>query len=326
MARFALRGLPMRDAFDSTFDTIVRMPRFELPDSRALLTRRVVAMPEVLVLFCHALSGGIPRDLIRFARQCLDNARAGDKTAIPTAIVVKAATAEYANELIDAAVIRSRLENCAALQPLGKIQRALARADPAEISGLLMRGAYEDLAADETLPELPDPAASRLPVAVLSTVCEYFGLSRTDDEWQEKVHAEIATELAACNADLSLDAGVAIERLTEVRRKFGLRPLPHLTQCRVRTDERTCEDIRAQPVELRDASTSHGPSAGSPREAPLISRRCRRRGWPTPRCCADKQAVAHMGTVPEVAAALLGAARRRLDQAVAVVHAATSAN
>jgi len=67
-AAFELRGLPLRDAFDSAFDEVIHVRYLRLSDSRLLLRRRVIGMSEPFVRLCHCLSGGLPRDLIRVAR------------------------------------------------------------------------------------------------------------------------------------------------------------------------------------------------------------------------------------------------------------------
>ncbi|MGW2219963.1 hypothetical protein ACWCSD_33670 [Nonomuraea sp. NPDC001684] len=66
---FERRGIPLRDAFDSSFDEIVRVGRLSYAESRRLLFRRVIGLSEPYVGLCHVLSGGIARDLIRAARK-----------------------------------------------------------------------------------------------------------------------------------------------------------------------------------------------------------------------------------------------------------------
>jgi hypothetical protein len=68
LAQFELRGLPFRDAFDSAFDGVVLVDYLNLQSSRQLLSRRIVGMPVPFVALCHCFSGGLPRDLIRTAR------------------------------------------------------------------------------------------------------------------------------------------------------------------------------------------------------------------------------------------------------------------
>jgi Cdc6-like AAA superfamily ATPase len=71
LLRFEERGIPARDAFDSTFDTIIRMQRLTLRESLDILNTRAAAFPEALSLACHAWSAGLPRELLRIARRCV---------------------------------------------------------------------------------------------------------------------------------------------------------------------------------------------------------------------------------------------------------------
>lgn len=71
LASFERRGLPVRDAFDSAFDVIFRVESLELGDARRILDSRVLGLPEPFVCLCHCLAGGLPRELIRVARQVI---------------------------------------------------------------------------------------------------------------------------------------------------------------------------------------------------------------------------------------------------------------
>jgi hypothetical protein len=68
MSAFERRGLPLRDAFDSAFDAVVDVGYLDAAGSRRLLQRRVIRMPMAYLDFCYVISGGLPRDLIRIAR------------------------------------------------------------------------------------------------------------------------------------------------------------------------------------------------------------------------------------------------------------------
>ncbi|WP_410568419.1 transcriptional regulator [Amycolatopsis sp. cmx-4-61] len=73
LASFERRGLPVRDAFDSAFDIIFRLEYLTLDDARQVLNNRIVALPEPFVCLCHCLAGGLPRELIRVARQMISD-------------------------------------------------------------------------------------------------------------------------------------------------------------------------------------------------------------------------------------------------------------
>lgn len=69
---FFQRGMPTRDAFDSSFDTIIPVGSLTMNESVTLLENRAPGFPEELSKFCHAWSGGLPRDLLRAARRCVE--------------------------------------------------------------------------------------------------------------------------------------------------------------------------------------------------------------------------------------------------------------
>jgi hypothetical protein len=78
-AAFEMRGLPVRDAFDSAFDEIIQVRYLRLSDSQKLLSMRVTGMSEPFLRLCHCLAGGLPRDLIRVARRLIMGADELDK-------------------------------------------------------------------------------------------------------------------------------------------------------------------------------------------------------------------------------------------------------
>ncbi|MEU4526540.1 hypothetical protein AB0F52_48435 [Amycolatopsis sp. NPDC024027] len=72
LSAFERRGLAFRDAFDSAFDEIVRVDHLSLSDADHMLSKRVTGMSEPFRYLCHCLSGGLPRELIRVARNMAD--------------------------------------------------------------------------------------------------------------------------------------------------------------------------------------------------------------------------------------------------------------
>lgn len=69
LTAFERRGLPLRNAFDSSFDEIMHVGPLSYDESRRLLYRRVIGLSEPYVALCHCLAGGLARDVIRVARQ-----------------------------------------------------------------------------------------------------------------------------------------------------------------------------------------------------------------------------------------------------------------
>ena len=72
MSYFERRGLPFRDVFDSSFDEVVRVGGVSYKESRELLRKRVVGLPVQFACLCHILGGGLPREVIRVAREVCD--------------------------------------------------------------------------------------------------------------------------------------------------------------------------------------------------------------------------------------------------------------
>lgn len=81
MSSFERRGMPFRDEFDSSFDEVVEAGYLRLGDTRRLLRRRVYGMSVPFQMLCHCLSGGLPRDTIRFAREMVSAQATGPALA-----------------------------------------------------------------------------------------------------------------------------------------------------------------------------------------------------------------------------------------------------
>lgn len=226
LARFALRGLPLRDAFDSTFDKIIHLSRFTLPESFELLNERVLGMPEVLVYFCHALSGGVPRDLVRAARQCLEFGRRRLDDRPAAADVVRRVTKHQATEVLDGAVVYARAKSPAVVGMLARAARAVAAAKPYDLSRVLvaqselLSAELELLTAERDELSEADPTMAAVPVAmaILATICECYGRRLSDKEWRGNAqHRAAAIDLALCNALLSVDSDLANEQHADFR-------------------------------------------------------------------------------------------------------------
>ncbi|MFF4572717.1 hypothetical protein [Streptomyces sp. NPDC001410] len=71
-ASFVRRGLPHRGVTDSSLDDIVHVQPCTLAESQSILERRAKELLEPYSLLAHALSGGIPRDLIRYGLRIME--------------------------------------------------------------------------------------------------------------------------------------------------------------------------------------------------------------------------------------------------------------
>ncbi|WP_052412452.1 P-loop NTPase family protein [Streptomyces mutabilis] len=77
-AAFVRRGLPHRDVTDSSLDDVVYVQPSTLQESRTIMARRAPGLSDPYIMLAHALSGGIPRDLLRYGRRIMETR---DKTA-----------------------------------------------------------------------------------------------------------------------------------------------------------------------------------------------------------------------------------------------------
>ena len=83
---FENRGLPIRDIFASSFHEVIPVEILKPSESRDFLKRKSISFTDAQALLCHCLSGGLPRDLIRAARdlaRAADQLRKGDESKPP---------------------------------------------------------------------------------------------------------------------------------------------------------------------------------------------------------------------------------------------------
>ncbi|MER6161196.1 P-loop NTPase fold protein [Streptomyces sp. NPDC001868] len=79
-AAFIRRGLPVRDVTDSSLEDILHLEPRTLEEARELLQTRIPGFTDPFVALVYALSGGIPRDLIRFTRKVVEIRHRTDTT------------------------------------------------------------------------------------------------------------------------------------------------------------------------------------------------------------------------------------------------------
>ncbi|MDO0936850.1 hypothetical protein QQY66_35955 [Streptomyces sp. DG2A-72] len=70
-AAFVRRGLPSRDVTDSSLDDVLHVRPCTLDESTRILLKRAQDIGEAYIALAHTLSGGIPRDLIRYGRRLM---------------------------------------------------------------------------------------------------------------------------------------------------------------------------------------------------------------------------------------------------------------
>ncbi len=219
LAGFALRGIEVRDVFDSAFDIVLDVRPLTVDESLQLLEGRVLAFPKAIGLLCHSVSGGLPRDLIRCARFCITYRKeCGEPVSLAD---------------LTAALARSELSS--ALDAALRV--GLDDSDVIEILTLRERIAGGVALTNEVISDLLTPngdgGTSALSVfaALLETICEYFSRPLDRAEWEQLIDAgdrparTCATAFATVKQTIPLSAAAAAVSLDSARRASDLAPI-----------------------------------------------------------------------------------------------------
>ncbi|UGT63992.1 hypothetical protein [Nocardia asteroides] len=220
LASFALRGVPVRDAFDSAFDLVVGVKRLTFDDSLQLVVRRVIGTPDRIVQLSHVLSGGLPRDLIRFLRACIDVRRTSE-VDVSVSSVAKVVTRAQALVLLEGVTLQVSNEADHIAVCIYEVRRAVADCEDAILYRTLER------AAVHICNSLPDSDVSNASVRAigpvlggLATAGIVFG---ADSEESISIEAQPFTDdMARYFADLGMSAAVSRTELNRIRREAGL--------------------------------------------------------------------------------------------------------
>jgi hypothetical protein len=231
---FALRGVPVRDVFDSSFDTVMRIRPLTVTDSWELIGRRAPLFNEWAALLCHVIAGGLPRDLIRAARRCVDLCRA-NKSPLPIATLATQIVREETLEVIDAAIRRSRSDGTPSTW-LMSTRRGLERsAGLSEMSpdtlfsswGVVTQAGSTAGAAPEARLRLEIEANVGVFLLIMVTTAELFSVPRSPAEWREfaEKSTDLIERLAAARSAMAISRVDALDRLCDVRSSAGLTPV-----------------------------------------------------------------------------------------------------
>jgi hypothetical protein len=197
---FSLRGVPVRDAIDSTFDEVIAIRRLNVDESLAILAARAAAFPPPLAAFCHAWSGGVTRDLLRTARQCVAAQRDGGGQAT-VGSVVRAVVWADATSATSAFLMRSG--DMRRLTPGARAEITAILSGPSDL--IALAGWMARLDAEST------PAPARLSFGEYLRLAEKayaeFGCEKRYGEWLSEVDDGTLTELAESFARRVADLG-----------------------------------------------------------------------------------------------------------------------
>jgi hypothetical protein len=238
LAVFERRMVGARPALDSAFDEVLRLDILTLEGSREMLGRRLGGCPRPFMALCHALSGGLPRELIRAARALIDAVNEAE-TAAGKDADVDCGLAALTARAVAADIDKLKFGFAPRLRgdtPAGSLDNVLMMlADEAwpgvtvkdmleHGAGLIYRPATEDAAGDR--------ACLQLGVSLwyYATILDTFGdrTGRFDDR------LNLAAErLARVRSVMPRSTELALRLLIALRKELGLRvPAP------VRRDDR----------------------------------------------------------------------------------------
>ncbi|NMO57696.1 hypothetical protein HH310_41860 [Actinoplanes sp. TBRC 11911] len=224
MHQFAVRGVPLRDVFDSTFDVVVEARRLTLDEARQILRRRTTNFSMPAVMFCHAWSGGVARDLIRSARACVDLRKRKDK-AIPINELIETVVRADLIEVLNAAVARLRAANDLATSRglysayhrfragTGPLDESIAKALEAIKQVEIGKPDTEAGAVVHALPQLLEFAAR---------VTEKFAVIRSAEDWKDERLGDAVEQLASIRSALNVHPDAAAILLEEFNEADGL--------------------------------------------------------------------------------------------------------
>lgn len=231
MSSFARRGLPVRDAFDSALDDVVRVEYLSHDAVNELISRRIIQFPLPFVSFCHCLSGGLPRDVIRACRDVFDAAEGMDSRNLPD--LARAVLRQDLKQKIAATVTAVRqsvgvADASGIIESLGNV--AIDDAGPADLlghySGVLDAARAS---AHRTSQSLAIDFATYCLYA--ATLIEIFDRSSSGDAWEAAAKAGTFDDLAALRRRLEIDSDACRGELLRLRTRWTL-PAPRLEKVR----------------------------------------------------------------------------------------------
>lgn len=246
MSNFERRGLPFRDAFDSSFDNIIYVDYLSFSGAKRLLAERVTGKPIPFFGLSYCLAGGLPRDLIRHFRHLVElSEREGQGGAKPandiTTLCQELVSADLKAKIRAVGVAAKRLE----LEPeAGQFLEKVYHLDvdpptPTQmlnIASEMLRPIAQPPATDanvELLSKCHKLAALKSELATycyyLATLLQFFNndLKQAALELAEKEGAGL-DQLARARQVLAVDPDITYERLKRFRLDNHLAPLPAL--------------------------------------------------------------------------------------------------
>ena len=226
LAAFERRGIGFRNAFDSALDDVVRIDFLNLAQSRAMLNRRILRLPDPFTQLCHMLSGGLPRDLIRHARALLSLAaeQPGGRLSLRTAAAQMAehdlearlrATSITIRALKEVPQTGEMLVKVASLPTKGTLDEATKAASSfrAHLGGMTTLPNSDE---ERALQRISEETAVHYEIIIL--VRRVASLVSTDEGWERATRLDVADRVARVRQALESGVAVANMRLGELKK------------------------------------------------------------------------------------------------------------
>ncbi|HKF82756.1 MAG TPA: hypothetical protein VKB23_07330 [Solirubrobacterales bacterium] len=263
MSHFERRGLHIRDVFDSSLDAVVQVPHLQFKVSQELLERRIVELPQPFSALLHCLSGGLPRDLIRAARDLV-----GLEQEMPLTEAAARLLRDNLRAKVDAARVVCRIveleEGPTALAAwVDRVSEA--NFDPADLLEVC-REFDETLLGLDSAGQTTEPAAHRAELRALgaqlaafvyyaATLLEFFGKFTAREYATQAIfggrnHGQepLVDQLAAASQALSAGVGTGWEMLSAFRVESGLEgSLPFPSRPSTTAGESLAEGSQSRP-------------------------------------------------------------------------------
>lgn len=215
-AAFVRRGLPHRDVTDSSLDDVLHVPPCSLEESERILLRRAKHIGYAYIALAHALSGGLPRDLIRYGRRLLEIQTTREEFVELPDVAQALITEELSETLTGFRTLLAKQEWQAdtvdVLESFRSLAAQLRTACPCPGPTAQLRRALAHFAAFEAM-GLPEEARRLIDEA---TVYAYFSLTLLDVFGRPDFNLRRATAAQRPDGQLGL--------LAEARQELGVSP------------------------------------------------------------------------------------------------------
>jgi hypothetical protein len=238
MSSFERRGMPFRDAFDSSFDEILTVSALTYKDASAIINRRVIGVSNQFIALAYVISGGIARDLIRAMRKLVTLANNDDndehkeshnnKTlqSLSARLVAGEVTAKLA-------AVGIALQNDIGSEWKDQILCVARKLNPDDENSLLeaarklRAAAHPTHESDGSSAELASDLAVYLYFA--ATVIRYFNDSLDEQQLKMAEDSGLLEGLARCRQKFVMGAAEAWREIDDCRTACHLDTLPFLT-------------------------------------------------------------------------------------------------